>query len=152
MLKSLRILLAVCFLSNPVLAQYGSAPNGYYPHSYFGATFTGTLEVTKGDPQEITLVYSKGAKSERFVGKLETPCHWKTKDGVSHSFENSEAWKNTVLTAFYKMNTKKSGGQKVSENVIIAFSVSEVDGLKVAEGKRIIIYCSKDTAMQFKAF
>jgi len=151
MLRRLITLLTACAFSIPLVAQQGTAPNGYYPNTYAGSTFSGALEVTKGDPQQITLVYTKGTKSERFVGRLAAPCTWKSRNGASHTFENSEYWKDTVLIAFYQRVTKKSEGKKISENLIIAISVSERFGKKLPEDMRIIIYCT-DEPLLFKPF
>jgi hypothetical protein len=54
----------------PSLVSPKKAPtlNGYYPNSYSGASFTGFLQPENSDPPEITLVYTKGGKSDRFVG------------------------------------------------------------------------------------
>jgi hypothetical protein len=152
MLKCLVTVLTACVFSLPSLAQKGVAPNGYYPNSYFGATFTGVLQPETGELQEITLVYTKGNKSENFVGKLASPCSWKSKDGTVHRFRASEAPKGTVLTAFYQVTTNKSQGQKSQENVVVAISYAEVDGKRIPDEKRVTISCSAEPFVQFKAF
>jgi hypothetical protein len=111
MKRSLGFLSLVCLLSLPLRAQYGSAPNGYYPPNYSGSIFTGSLESAASDTQEMTLVYTKGNKTERFAGRLESACGWKDKNGTAHSFKASDIPKSTILTAFYTKTTKKSGGQ-----------------------------------------
>jgi hypothetical protein len=112
-------------------AQHGTAPNGYYPQNFSGSIFTGSLESATADTQEITLAYSKGNKSERFVGRLESACGWKGKDGAAHSFKADEIPKGTVLTALYINTTKKTGGQKINENSIFAISYVEFDGKRI---------------------
>ena len=151
-LKCLATILTACAFSLPLVAQKGVAPNGYYPNSYYGATFTGVLQPESGEPQEITLVYTKGSKSDRFVGKLASTCSWKNKDGSVHTFRTSEASKGTVLTAFYQANTNKSQGQKSTENIIIAISYAEVDGKRIPDDKRVIVSCSVEPFLHFKAF
>ncbi len=152
MLRCLATILTACAFSFPLLAQKGTAPNGYYPNSYFGATFTGILQPENGDPQEITLVYTKGSKSDRFVGRLELTCSWKNKDGTVHAFSASEATRGTVLTAFYQSTTKKSGGQKSKENLVIAISYAEIDGKRIPDDKRVLISCSAEQFVRFKVF
>ena len=69
MLKCLATILTSFAFSLPLAAQKDTAPNGYYQNSDSGATFTGFLQPENSDPQEITLVYTKGSKSDRFVGR-----------------------------------------------------------------------------------
>jgi hypothetical protein len=152
MSKCLATILIACVFSLPLVAQKGSAPTGYYPFSYSGATFTGLLQPENGDPQEITLVYTKGNKSETFVGRFASPCRWRNKDGTIHTFKASEAPRGTVLTAFYQQITKKSGGQKSKENLVIAISYAEVDGKTISKDQRLIIYCSPEGFVAFKVF
>ncbi len=151
MFKCLATALTACAFSLPLVAQKGTAPNGYYPNSYYGATFTGTLQSENGDPQEITLVYTKGSKSDRFVGRLASTCSWKSK-GAVHLFSASEAPRGTVLTAFYQTVTTKSGGQKSKENLIIAVSYAEVEGKRIPDEMRAIISCSGDQVLHFRVF
>jgi hypothetical protein len=70
MLKSAGMIVAVFILTFPLHAQRGKAPNGYYPSDFNGVMFTGRLESADADTQELTLAYTKGSKTERFVGRL----------------------------------------------------------------------------------
>jgi hypothetical protein len=152
MKEILRVLLAICFFSLSLSAQHGTAPNGYYPQNFSGSIFTGSLESATVDTQEITLAYSKGNKSERFVGRLESACGWKGKDGAAHSFKADEIPKGTVLTALYINTTKKTGGQKINENSIFAISYVEFDGKRIPDDKRVIVSCSDQKFSVFKVF
>jgi hypothetical protein len=152
MRRSLGFLSLVCLFSLPLGAQYGSAPTGYYPPNYAGSIFTGSLESAAPDSQEMTLVYTKGNKTERFVGRLESACGWKDKDGVAHSFKASDIPKGTILTAFYAKTTKKSDGQKTTEISIFAISYVELNGKKIPEDKRVLISCSEQKFASFKAY
>jgi hypothetical protein len=143
MKSSKSLLIVVCLFSFPLLAQYGSAPNGYYPPGYAGSIFTGSLESAAADTQEMTLVYAKGNKTERFVGRLESACGWKDKDGTAHSFKGSDIPKGTILTAFYNKTTKKSDGQKTTEISIFAISYVELNGKRIPDDKRVVISCSE---------
>jgi len=152
MSKYLRVVLIVFIFSPLLKAQKGTAPNGYYPGEYQGAIFTGSLEAVTAENQEMTLVYTKGSKTERFVGRLESKCGWKDKTGTAHEFEAPDIPKGTVLTAFYITETKKSGGQKTKENLVFAISYAEVGGKKIPEERRITIYCSERRMLNFKAY
>src|SRR5215831_1077306 len=131
MSKLASLLLIAFIFSAPLQGQHGTAPNGYYPEGYMGSTFTGSLESANLDSQEITLVYTKGNKSERFVGRLESACSWKDKGGAPHSLTATDIPKGSVLTAFYDTHTTKSGGEKIKENVIFSLSYAEVNGKRI---------------------
>jgi len=146
------LLLIACVFSAPLEGQHGTAPNGYYPEGYAGSIFTGSLESANADTQEITLVYTKGNKSERFVGRLESACNWKDKGGAAHSLTASDIPKGSVLTAFYDAHTTKSGGEKIKENFIFSLSWAEVNGKRIPEEKRVVISCSNRAFQSFKAF
>jgi hypothetical protein len=152
MLRPLTAILAVCIFSVPLDAQYGTASNGYYPANYNGSIFTGSVESVVADTQEITLVYTKGSKSERFVGRFESACSWKEKDGSLHSVRASDIPKGTVLTALYSKVTKKSGGHKTDEFSIFAISFVEFSGKRIPDDRRLLIYCSDQKYGNFKVF
>ena len=152
MKRALGALSLVCLSSLPLRAQYGSAPNGYYPPGYTGSIFTGSLESAAADTQEMTLVYTKGNKTERFVGRLESACGWKDKDGTAHSFKASDIPKGTILTAFYNKTTKKSDGQKTTEVSVFAISYVELNGKRIPDDKRVVISCSELKFGSFKVF
>jgi len=152
MWKRLAAILSACVFSSPLLAQKGTAPNGYYPASYAGATFTGLLQTYSGDGQQITLLYAKGSKAEIFVGKLAATCNWKTKEGIAKTFDPSKTPSGTVLTAFYTSVTKKTEGRKTAENSIIAISFVEVGGKGIPESERTIIPCTTERFVKFVAF
>ena len=144
--------LGVLVCSAGFWAQKGTAPNGYYPSNYSGATFTGAIQSAVPEHEEITLVYTKGDKSEIFVGRMESPCSWEDKKGTIHTINVSEIPKGTVLTAFYETVTKKIDDRKVKVNSIIAISTKELDGQKIPDEKRVIIPCTENVQRLFKAF
>lgn len=135
----------------PTKAQKGTAPNGYYPNTYSGATFTGVVEPGT-DPMEVALVSTDGRKSERFAGRLESECKWTGKDGTLHISKVSDLPRNSVLTAFYQPVTRKSGGQKIPENTIIAISLASINGTKISREKRLILFCTDRKFMMFHVF
>jgi hypothetical protein len=150
--RAFAYILIVCAVALKADAQKGTAPNGYYPDGFFGTVFTGRVESGNADTQQLTLAYAKGNKTERFVGRLESPCSWKEKNGSLHTFGASEIPQGALLTAFYIGRSSKSGGQKTQENVIFAISFAERDGKPIPDEKRINIFCSHDMRLAFKAF
>jgi hypothetical protein len=152
--RHLACIVALAALVFAVVAQgqYSTAPNGYYPFGYAGSTFTGNLESVDAENQGLTLTYTKGGKVERFAGRLMAACKWKDKNDVQHESRVSDLSKGAVLTAFYSARTRKSGGAKITENLVIGLSYAEIDGKKISDDKRILIFCTKDNAVQFKAF
>jgi hypothetical protein len=127
-----------------VSAQYGSAPNNYYPVGYHGATFTGTIAQTNNET--ITLTYTHGNKTDTFEGYVAAPCNLP-------SSRTTIVKKGAVITVFYEVETIKINGQKQKKNRILAISFKEVDGKTVADNERRIFYCMP-TPFQtyFKAF
>jgi hypothetical protein len=152
MWKRLAATLCACTFSLPLLAQKGTAPNGYYPASYAGATFTGVLQASSSNLQAITLIHTKGNKSETFVGKFSAPCTWKVQDGAVRTLDPSKARDGTILTAFYTSDTKKSGDRKFTENTVIAISFVEVGGRSLPDNEKAIIPCTTERFSRFVAF
>jgi hypothetical protein len=151
MQKRYPLILLLSFLcAPPSHSQKGTAPNGYYPPGYSGSTFTGAVESTEAG--QLTLVYASDRKQERFVGRLEAPCIWTDKAGVAHTVEVASIPTGIVLTAFYNSITVKSGNQKNKENLILAVSYAEQNGRKIPDDKRVIVGCSQQRYLQFKAF
>jgi hypothetical protein len=150
-MSMVRIFALIVFSSIPCTtasAQYGSAPNNYYPDNYSGSTFTGEVTATSGD--QITLIYKKKDKTDTFIGRFETNCSVPSKD--HHAMVASDIPAGTVLTAFYDRESKKVNGQKEKENVIIAIAFDVWQGQKVNDDKKLIYSCSKSTHMKFRAW
>ncbi|HXE89598.1 MAG TPA: hypothetical protein VNK82_01400 [Terriglobales bacterium] len=132
--------LALLALSVRVPAQYGTAPSGYYPTSYGGSIFTG--KVVSGDAnQNLTLTYTKGSKTETFVGRLVKGCNVPTTDGSKRLMNATDVSVGSLVTVFFQTVSRKENGKKVKENQIIAISFSEVDGKKIPEDKWLIYNC-----------
>ena len=142
--------LLFCLYACPAHPQKGIAPDGYYPPSYNGSTFTGAVEST--DAGQLTLLYGSDRKQERFVGRLEAPCVWTDKGGTDHTVEVAAIPMGVVLTAFYNSVTTKSGNQRIKQNQIVAISYAEQNGKKIPEQRRVIVGCSQQRYLQFKAF
>jgi hypothetical protein len=131
-----------------LFAQYGTAPPNYYPATYGGTTFTGTLTATEGD--QITLTFTKGSKAQTFVGRFETACAVPKTDQTVGQFRASDIPSGTVLVAFFNPVTKKVNGTKVKENIIIAFAVDVVNGKKIPDEKKTIYPCTSDEHLKLK--
>jgi len=101
-------------------AQYESAENGYYPSSYHGDTFTGTVVSTNSETREITLSYTnpKNGKTETFIGVLQEGYTLKFKDGTLHELKPSEMKVGKEFKVYYLCATKKVGGKKTTINTI----------------------------------
>ncbi len=148
----LLVILAVIVTIIPALAQYGSAPSGYYPVGYTGATFTGTLVSATQSPELVTLRYTKGAHTDDFVGRPESTCAGKVQGGVAQKYHLSQVPKGTVLTVFYTAATSKDkDGQKNKDNVIFAIEYLELSGKAIPADKRGMVSCSTAMATYFQA-
>jgi hypothetical protein len=128
--------------------QYGTAPNNYYPDKYNGSTFTGVVAQTAND--QVTLTYTKGDKTETFTGRFEAPCSVPSTKGGG--IMPSDIPGGTVMTVFFNTDTKKMGGQKLKENVILAIALDNWHGQKIAEDKKKIYLCTGNAHVQFRAF
>jgi hypothetical protein len=131
-------------------AQKGTAPNGYYPASYSGDTFTGTLQPVNKDSPSFSLVYTKNGKSETFPARLESKCKLTNKAGVTQSFGMEAFSEGAVLTAFYRTSKNKVTHEK--ESIVFALSFAEEKGTKIPDEKRLIVMCVEQSQLQFKSF
>ena len=149
--RHLLIILLSLLFAFPGFPQRGTAPNGYYPNSYDGSIFTGTVESTDGGL--LSLLYAKGKKQEHLVGRLEAPCVWTDKAGTTHSIEVSSIPVGDELTVFYlQFPLHPRSAKDTDEKTIIAIRYAQHGGQKIPEDKRVTVSCSKQTHLQFKAF
>lgn len=131
-------------------AQQGAAPSGYYPHSYFGATFTG--EVIDGPLDVLTLKYKKGNHEEIFAGKFEVSCPAPMKDGKMGAMTPADVPLGTLVTVFYYGRSSKANDKSGVENVIIGISFDTVSGRVVPVEKRRKFVCTDQIMNVYKAF
>jgi hypothetical protein len=122
-------------------AQYGTAPEGDFPVSYNGDTFTGTVIASDGD--QLTLNYVKGSKTDNFTGRLAGGCAVPTTNNSNHKMTATDIPKDTVMTAYFNRVTKKVDGQKTKENQIIAISFEVWHGQKISDEKKKIWPCGQ---------
>ena len=93
-------------------AQHGSAPPGYYPMGYAGDTFTGTITAVNPDTRELTLTYSKGEKTENFVGVLKPGYRVNGPNGKPMELQMSDIPVGVKVTAYYMAKSRKVDGKK----------------------------------------
>jgi hypothetical protein len=138
----------------PIRAQKGTAPSGYYPATYQGDTFTGAVDSTNADTQEITLAYTKGSKSQTFVGHLDNACGWLYRDAdIALDFRTvSDLPRNSILKVFYLSSTKKVDGKKTTQNSILEIELISLNGKTVPPEKRRPVACTTQKYMVFMAF
>ena len=148
MARQLSMTMLFIALSKLVMAQYGTAPNNYYPDKFNGSTFTGVVTDTAND--QLTLTYTNGNKIDTFTGRFETACSVPSTKGGGMMPSNVP--KGTVLVAFFNKITKKEGGQKLKENVILAIAFDVWQGRKIDDDKRKIYSCTSDHHVQFRAW
>ena len=134
------------FSPNMMFSQYGIATSNYYPLSYQGSTFSGTVADTS--EETMTLTFVKGQKSETFTGRLEKPCV--IKEG--HGMTASDFPKGTELTALFDPITKKVEGKKITGNIIVGVVLRSWRARKIEGDKRIIYWCTDSRQLQFKSF
>jgi hypothetical protein len=89
MARNLAVLTLLIVLDVSTFAQYGTAPNNYYPDKYNGSTFTGVVTEVAGD--EITLTYTKDNKTETFKGRFEVACSYRAPTVVVRCHPTSPA-------------------------------------------------------------
>jgi len=111
--------LGILLMGGAVFAQKGIAPNGYYPAGYTGNTWTGVVSNVNEATGEFTLTYTKGSKTETFVGVPEKEYVVAPKDGPERPLKLSDIHVGRTLTVFYTVETNKVDGKKVTVNTVI---------------------------------
>jgi len=145
------MLIAAVIVSSTVLAfgQHASAPNGYYPYSYNGDTFTGKVVSVDDSSQGLTLRFENQKKQLDFVGRFQQPCAVPTKNG--QPMRPSDIPLGTDLTAYYTPAKDKKTGQE--ENMIIGIALNSFNGSPIPEDKRKMYFCSaKEQPVIFRAY
>jgi len=122
--KTLFATWALLIFAAVLLAQHGTARNGYYPMNYHGDTWTGTVTSVNDQTRELTLTYTKGDKTEEFTGVLKAGLKAKRTDGSEAELKPSDFPIGTRLLVYYTPQTKKVEGQKVKTYEIFAFTAA----------------------------
>ena len=132
-MKNLHFLpLALFVFANAAFGQHGTAENGYYPPAYQGDTWTGVVVSASEQTGEITLSYSKGGKSQTFVGIPEAGYLVHEHSGTTRPLRMSDVSVGKIITVWYIEETKKAGSGKVKVNTIIL-----IDALANAKASRV---------------
>jgi hypothetical protein len=114
--------LGILLTGGALFAQHGTAPNGYYPAGYSGNTWTGVVSNVNEATGEFTLAYTKGNKTETFVGVPEEGYEVAPKDGPERPLKLSDIHVGRTMTVFYNALTNKVDGKKVTVNSVINIS------------------------------
>src|ERR1043166_2077992 len=104
-----RILLLVLLLPFAA-AQRGTAPNNYYPSSYNGSIFTGTVVRTTADT--ISLEYGHRGKIESFEARALAACDLPVTKDTQSPGTLAQVPLGWVVTAYYEPLVTKTGGKK----------------------------------------
>ena len=148
------VLLLVVAVVAPLEAQYGTAPNGFYPETYNGSMFEGVLESVDPAKQEFTLLYRKKDKEQRFLGRLEDGCSVPNAKDKTRKMKVEDFPKQSTIVALFKPKTEKqTDGSKVKFSSVFAISFREVNGQRIKEEDWIMYYCMKLPAFrEFRVF
>jgi hypothetical protein len=108
--------------------QHGTAESGYYPPSYGGDTFSGTVTKVDDTLREVTLNYADSHnKTETFVGVVANNYITRWKDGTEHALKPSDLTLGTKLKVYYMAKEVKVDGKKTKVNTI--FQIKEAPNL-----------------------
>lgn len=132
MRRAASVIVALFIFQTVAFAQYGSASPGYYPPSYYGMIFTGSVVATNDSSNQIRLSYkdSKSGKTEDFIGVFQKGYEVKFKDGSIHDIKPSLLPVGTHLTVYYMVKHRKVRGRKLAINVI--FTMKEAPNLRTS--------------------
>jgi hypothetical protein len=118
-LRPLAAMLATLLIATAASAQHGTAKSGYFPARYNGDTWTGVVTNVNDTTGEFTLTYTKGDKTQTFVGIPEEGYTVSPKNGPERLLKPSDIHIGRTLTVFYMPDTKKVDGKKVTVNIVI---------------------------------
>jgi hypothetical protein len=130
-MKTLAALIGLLFITATASAQHATAPNGYYPDGFSGDTWTGVVSNVNETTGEFTLTYTKGNKTETFVGVPEEGYLVAPKDGPVRPLKLSDIHVGRTVTVFYMPVTKKVDGKKVTVNTV--FNINSIPNNKVGK-------------------
>jgi hypothetical protein len=115
---SLYLLISLFTIASFALPQHGTAENGYYPPGYNGDTWTGVIQSANDQTGEITLSYTKGGKSQTFVGVPEEGYMVHEHNGQTRLLKMSDIPVGRTVKVWYTPATKKVDGKKITVNII----------------------------------
>ncbi len=101
----------------------------------------------------ITLIYTHGRKTDRFVGHTAASCHMPVTKTTTAPLPLSQVQLGMVVTVFYREETLKVEGRKKHKNEIIAISFVQASSKPVKADHQALFYCLPEGAnLFFKAF
>jgi hypothetical protein len=100
------------------VAQKGTAEPNYYPMGYSGDTWAGDVTSVNEDTREFTLTYTKGDKTQTFIGVLPKGYTAKMKDGSDHEVEVADLMGMRVKIYYMTKSKKDANGVKVKTNEV----------------------------------
>jgi hypothetical protein len=112
------LLLALFVFARATFGQHGTAENGYYPAVYQGDTWTGVVVSASEQTGEITLSYTKGGKSQTFIGVPEAGYLVHEHTGATRPLKMSDIPIGKIVKVWYIEEAKKVGGSRVKVNTI----------------------------------
>ncbi len=118
-MKIAAAILGILLIGGAAFGQHGTAPNDYYPAGYTGNTWRGFVSGVNEETGEFTLTYTKGNKTETFVGVLEEGYVVAPKNGPERPLKLSDIPLGKSMTVFYNVVTNKVDGKKVTVNSVI---------------------------------
>jgi hypothetical protein len=110
--------LALFVFASAAFGQHGTAENGYYRSAYQGDTWTGVVVSASEQTGEITLSYTKGGKSQTFVGVPEAGYLVHEHNGATRPLRMSDISVGRTIKVWYITEAKKVGDSKVKVNTI----------------------------------
>lgn len=154
MTKFLTTALIVLFLLSGtlVLAQDGYFRGaGMFPNGYHGSIFTGKL--TKAEGTDITLEYTKGSKTQTFVGTFpKEGCGIPRADGLAKAAQPADLDPGTVLRAYYMDDTIKVNGEKKKIKSLVGLSIVQYKGQEVDKDHQTFFPCPANARLILMAF
>ncbi|MGC2186598.1 MAG: hypothetical protein WA637_25245 [Terriglobales bacterium] len=101
----------------------------------------------------ITLIYTHGRKTDRFVGHTAASCYMPVTKTTTAPLPLSQVQVGMVVTVFYREETLKVEGRKEHKNEIIAISFVQASSKPVKADHQALFYCLPEgTNLFFKAF
>lgn len=124
MKRFLLILAVVLSGAGSALAQHATADRGYYPQNYNGDVWMGVVVSTNEQTHEITLSFTKGSKTETFVGVPEKDYSVHERNGPVRPLKMSDIPVGRTIKVWYIPETRKVDGKKSTVNTIILIDVA----------------------------
>ncbi len=141
--------LAIMLTCGIALAQYGRAPNGYYPSPFSGDIFSGRVTAIDESTGDITIA-AGGSRPEMFVGRLRAGCAVPSKDGKLMTAPDIPI--GTDITAFFQPNARKGAGLSGKDNSIIGIMFHSWNGHPVKQQAKKMYSCAGPATSHWLCF